>query len=388
MEAATDLAINSHTVVDNGSDIPGQRAKLEAIRQRWQKGFSPDEIADDIDGLVEAYQTDKTDQAKAEILSILSGYLVDITLDAETGNPLATYNRTQQAVIQQVEDLPADSEEELLDRLIEVAVTVANGTSDTGQASGQPTGNGVGPASGAVSNRSKQYFEIPEGQSPDGPFPPDMRMRDLQSSRADLITKRRAFTEIMVDYELDITKYARFSVRQLPDANSLTYDIVQETFLRLWTRSDQFTHKPDHPNSLKAWLLKITLNLARDAYRASKKKEIPFPEAIALAADPHTGERRDVAFENPHRSDDPLDILERRVSISELSSLPSMTPKSFEALILRDLFGYSPPEIAERLETTEASIHGLVHRSRKAIRSNDEVRREYQIIAKDDDGED
>ena len=40
-----------------------------------------------------------------------------------------------------------------------------------------------------------------------------------------------------------------------------------------------------------------------------------------------------------------------------------------EVLALRHIAGLSPPEIAERLQKSEGSIHGLHHRGRGALRA-------------------
>jgi RNA polymerase sigma-70 factor, ECF subfamily len=38
-------------------------------------------------------------------------------------------------------------------------------------------------------------------------------------------------------------------------------------------------------------------------------------------------------------------------------------------LVLRHVLGLSPPEIAEQLEKTESSVHGLHHRGRATLRA-------------------
>ena len=58
---------------------------------------------------------------------------------------------------------------------------------------------------------------------------------------------------------------------------------------------------------------------------------------------------------------------DRALSLREaLARLPA---DQREVLVLRHVAGLSPGEIADRLGKTEASIHGLHHRGRSALRA-------------------
>jgi RNA polymerase sigma-70 factor (ECF subfamily) len=142
--------------------------------------------------------------------------------------------------------------------------------------------------------------------------------------------------------------YARFAPSVQRYVDSILHDqheaedITQMVFAKLMTRICKYEQR-EVP--FTAWIMRVARNAALDHMRASRA--IP-TEEVRLADESHTN------------GDDRLRDL--RIALEAL-------PKDQrEVLILRHIAGLSPLEIADALDKTESSIHGLHHRGRRALR--------------------
>jgi RNA polymerase sigma-70 factor (ECF subfamily) len=141
--------------------------------------------------------------------------------------------------------------------------------------------------------------------------------------------------------------YARFAPGVQRYVNSILHDqheaedITQMVFAKLMTRICKYEQR-EVP--FTAWIMRVARNAALDHVRASRA--VP-TEEVRLADEGHTG------------GGDRLRDL--RIALEAL-------PKDQrEVLILRHIAGLSPLEIADALDKTESSIHGLHHRGRRAL---------------------
>jgi RNA polymerase sigma-70 factor, ECF subfamily len=138
----------------------------------------------------------------------------------------------------------------------------------------------------------------------------------------------------------DVFAYVRSIVRDAHTAE----DITQIVFTKLLKAIHKYQRR-DVP--FAAWIIRVARNVALDHIRASRQ----LPLAEVRTSDEGTEQ---VGFE-------------RALSLREaLARLPA---DQREVLVLRHVAGLSPGEIADRLGKTEASIHGLHHRGRSALRA-------------------
>lgn len=145
---------------------------------------------------------------------------------------------------------------------------------------------------------------------------------------------------LYVRFADDVCAYVRSIVRD-PHAAE---DITQNVFAKLM----KAIHKYERRNvPFAAWIIRVARNMALDHVRAAR--QIPVEE---VRTSDEGGEL--VGFD---RTQCIRDALQR---------LPH---DQREVLVLRHVAGLSPGEIAERLGKTEASIHGLHHRGRGALRA-------------------
>ena len=143
---------------------------------------------------------------------------------------------------------------------------------------------------------------------------------------------------LYVRYHADVRAYVLSIVGDHHDAE----DITQSLFARL-TRAIRKYEPRDV--AFIGWLLRVARNAALDHLRA--KRQIPV-EGVRLDQD-----------ENAQ-----ADFDRSRLLRDAFGQLPK---DQRTVLMLRHIAGLSPPEIAQRLNKSEGSIHGLHHRGRKAL---------------------
>jgi RNA polymerase sigma-70 factor (ECF subfamily) len=144
---------------------------------------------------------------------------------------------------------------------------------------------------------------------------------------------------LYVAYADDVCGYVRSIVRSHHDAE----DVTQSIFLKLPQAIRRY-----EPQGLpfQRWLMRVARNSALDWLRA--RRQIPCAEIYC-----RDEARDDATFET------------RECLREALQSLPQ---EQREVVILRHAIGLTPPEIADQLNRSEASVHGLHHRGRRRLR--------------------
>ena len=127
-------------------------------------------------------------------------------------------------------------------------------------------------------------------------------------------------------------------------------DVLQEAFIR-WERVDG-----SEVTSPKAFLSSVVTRLCIDQLRAAQARREEYvgpwlPEPL-LVDDIDPGERAE---------------LSDSLSTAFLVVLESLSPLERAAFLLRKVFRYPYPEIAEMLDRSEASCRQLVHRAREHV---------------------
>jgi RNA polymerase sigma-70 factor, ECF subfamily len=135
-------------------------------------------------------------------------------------------------------------------------------------------------------------------------------------------------------------------------------DIVQDTFVRAMERPPRRVDEP-----LRPWLVKVAMNLARDALRRRRRQEYVGPWLPSpIETEPPSYEP--VALEGRY------DLIES-VSFAFLLALEALSPTKRAVLLLRDVFDYSVTETAEALDLSESNVKTTHHRARAAMAAYD-----------------
>jgi RNA polymerase sigma-70 factor, ECF subfamily len=139
-------------------------------------------------------------------------------------------------------------------------------------------------------------------------------------------------------YADDVLRFVQSIVRNRHDAE----DVTQEVFAKLM-RAIQKYEEREVP--FAAWILRVARNAALDHVRS--RRQIPVEE-VRIGENGH-----ETSFDNLY---------------AFKTALAALPETQREVLVLRHIGGLSPNEIAERLGKTEASVQGLHHRGRAALK--------------------
>ncbi len=137
-----------------------------------------------------------------------------------------------------------------------------------------------------------------------------------------------------------------------PDAAA---DLAQETFCRVYRAAARYRES----GRFEAWLFRIAANLVRS--RRRRQDQRAFEVSLeAVEAAPAVG---DAAAGGPESA------AWRAELRGALRAALRQVPADFrEAVLLRDLEGWSYPEIAEMLGVKEGTVKSRAHRGRKLLR--------------------
>lgn len=176
----------------------------------------------------------------------------------------------------------------------------------------------------------------------DGPFPDQ---GPINLTREAVARAKAGDSEglhyLYVRYADDVLRYVTGLVRDHHEAE----DITQNIFAKLMRAINKYEERAV---PFDAWILRVARNAALDHLRA--KRVIP-SEEVRLT---DTG-RAETALDRGH---------------ALRQALEDLPADQREVLVLRHIVGLSPVEIADTLDKSESSVHGLHHRGRRSLRAN------------------
>jgi RNA polymerase sigma-70 factor (TIGR02960 family) len=179
-----------------------------------------------------------------------------------------------------------------------------------------------------------------------------------------------AFRELTDPYRRELQLHVYRIVGSTQDAE----DLLQETLLSAWRGLERFEERA----SVRSWLYRIATNRSLDALRASRRRpaelqrmtEVPEPThgAEPIWLEPYP----DVLLDGiPDEGPGPEARYETKetIALAFIVGLQHLPPQQRAVLVLRDVLGFRAGEVAEMLETTEASVNSLLRRARGAFES-------------------
>jgi RNA polymerase sigma-70 factor, ECF subfamily len=151
---------------------------------------------------------------------------------------------------------------------------------------------------------------------------------------------REGIQFLYVRYSSDVYRFVRSIVGDEHDAE----DVTQTVFLKLMSVISKYRREKV---PFAAWLIRVARNAAIDHVR--ERRPVPCEEIRASTADPFEG--------NEQRLNDLKD------------AIAGVQRKQREVVVLRQVCGFTPSEIAALLGKSEGAIHGLHHRGRRAVQA-------------------
>ncbi len=150
---------------------------------------------------------------------------------------------------------------------------------------------------------------------------------------------REALRFLYLRYKNNVYGYVLSILRDEHDAE----DVTQHVFLKLMTVLDRYEPRKV---PFSAWVIRVARNVAVD----------------------HQRQRRPLPCEEVFEASQPADEPDRQLRWGLDDALRELPDDQRDVVLLRHLVGLSPGEIAEQMDRTEASVHGLHHRARQALR--------------------
>jgi RNA polymerase sigma-70 factor (ECF subfamily) len=160
----------------------------------------------------------------------------------------------------------------------------------------------------------------------------------------------RAFRELVEPYRRALEIHCYRMLGSPHDAE----DVVQETLLRAWRGLDRFERRA----GIKTWLYRIATNACLDELERRPRRAEPvqpYPDAqLEAAAEPIA----DPAARYAQREG---------MELAFLTTIRRLPGRQRAVLILRDVLGWTAPEVADLLDSTVAGVTSALQRARETV---------------------
>jgi RNA polymerase sigma-70 factor (ECF subfamily) len=166
--------------------------------------------------------------------------------------------------------------------------------------------------------------------------------------RLTLAGNSAAFEQIILRYETRVMTIAARILGRRDEAR----DVAQEVFLRAF----KYLHRLDLKKPVEPWLVRITVNVCRDAARHQQHRRHTFvqvdpPEAVDETADAYAG------------------LVQKQERLVLRKALDTLPEKERLAIVLRDIEGLSTAEVASIIQSTETTVRSQVSRGRIRLKT-------------------
>src|SRR5690348_11488138 len=178
----------------------------------------------------------------------------------------------------------------------------------------------------------------------------------------------QAFRALTEPYRRELQVHCYRMLGSVQDAE----DAVQETLLAAWRGLEGFEERA----SLRSWLYRIATNRCLNALRDRGRR---LQEVPSMVEPPQPTRRVEPVWLDPY----PDLLLEglagtgpgaagryqtrASVGLASVAGLQRLPPRQRAALVLRDVLGFHTAEVAEMLDSSEASVKGALQRARATL---------------------
>jgi RNA polymerase sigma-70 factor (ECF subfamily) len=163
----------------------------------------------------------------------------------------------------------------------------------------------------------------------------------------------QAFARLVEPYRRALTIH---SYRMLGSAHDAE-DILQETLLRAWRKLNGY--EPRAP--FASWLYRIATNACLDELERRPRR----PQPVQPYPDLPLGDADAPTYDPAARY-----ALREGLELGLLTAIQQLPGRQRAVLILRDVLGWTSPEVAELLETSVAAVNSTLQRARAAVEEN------------------
>jgi RNA polymerase sigma-70 factor (ECF subfamily) len=189
---------------------------------------------------------------------------------------------------------------------------------------------------------------------------------------------RVAFSAVVDRYRRELHVHCYRMVGSLQDAE----DMVQETFLRAWSKRSTFEGRA----TFRAWLYRIATNACLDLIKGRKR---------VVAVDPQAEAPTEVTWLEPFPDsrlpgpDDPAaaTVARETIELAYIAAIQHLPRRQRAVLLLRDAIGWSAKETAALMDMSVAAVNSALQRARATLgeiaRDREEQTRSWQPSAEE-----
>jgi RNA polymerase sigma-70 factor, ECF subfamily len=160
----------------------------------------------------------------------------------------------------------------------------------------------------------------------------------------------RAFRDLVEPYRQALEAHCYRMLGSIGDAE----DLVQETLLRAWRRLDRFERR----SSVHTWLYRIATNACLDEIERRPRR----PQPVQPFPDARIDEPAAPVYDPAARY-----ALREGMELALLTAIQTLPGRQRAVLILRDVLGWTGPEVAELLDSTVAAANSALQRARATV---------------------
>jgi RNA polymerase sigma-70 factor (TIGR02960 family) len=192
-------------------------------------------------------------------------------------------------------------------------------------------------------------------------------------TEAAVLTRARAgdeeaFGSLVEPYRRELQLHCYRILGSLQDAE----DLLQETLLAAWSGLDKFEGRA----SMRSWLYRIATNRCLNALRARARRapelptDLPAPTRMTepLWLEPYPDVMLEGIADLAPGPDARYETKEA-VALAFVTGLQQLAPRQRAVLVLRDALGFQATEVADMLDTSEASVNSALQRARATLES-------------------
>lgn len=182
----------------------------------------------------------------------------------------------------------------------------------------------------------------------------------------------QAFSQLIDPYRRELLLYGYRMLGSLQDAEDLT----QEVSLRAWTKLGTYEGRA----SFRAWLYRITTNLAFDMLEQRQRRSLPYltvpPAALADPAPPPTSEPiwleplPDTLLVDAAGEPETQYLRRESVTLAFLVVLQALPARQRAILLLRDVLEWRAREVADLLDLSVTAVESALQRARATLKQH------------------
>ncbi|SDS75896.1 RNA polymerase subunit sigma-70 [Microlunatus soli] len=167
-----------------------------------------------------------------------------------------------------------------------------------------------------------------------------------------------AFAELTEPYRRELHVHCYRMLGSVDDAD----DALQETMIAAWHGIAGYAERA----SVRTWLYTIATRRCLNAIRDQGRRPPPAPQPPFDPPEPSAMDSVRWLQPYPGGAAEPAASVEsaETITVALVAALQHLPPRQTAALLLADVLGFSPAEIAAMLEETSTTVKGLLQRAR------------------------